>query len=55
MKLLDLTNQQDFQASERCQLGARSKHFTPVYPPREHVIAYFHHWVDQALATQDES
>lgn len=55
VELLDLTNQQDFQASERCQLGARSKRFTPVYPPREHVITYFHHWVDQALAAQDES
>ncbi|ATL32604.1 aromatic ring-hydroxylating oxygenase subunit alpha [Streptomyces formicae] len=53
--LLDIANRQDFEASERVQLGASSAHFSSVYPPHEHVIGDFHRWVDDALGTRARS
>ncbi|MFV0131811.1 aromatic ring-hydroxylating oxygenase subunit alpha [Streptomyces sp. HMX87] len=49
--LLDIANRQDFEASERCQLGAGSERFEAAYPPHEHVIGDFHRWVEEALGT----
>ncbi|MFE6777456.1 aromatic ring-hydroxylating dioxygenase subunit alpha [Streptomyces sp. NPDC057702] len=47
--LLDIANRQDFEAAERCQLGARSAFYEAVYPPHEHVLLDFHRWVEQAV------
>lgn len=49
VELLDIANRQDFEAAERCQLGARSVYYEAVYPPHEHVILAFHRWVEQAV------
>ncbi len=48
--LLDLTNRQDFEACERCQLGAGSRRFTGNLTPSEHVISGFYDWLESHLA-----
>lgn len=48
--LLDVTNRQDFEACERCQLGARSSRFAGRLTPAEHVITDFYRWLEDQLA-----
>lgn len=49
INVLDVTNRQDFEASERVQLGAGSAHFEQIHHPYEYLIADFRRWVDSAL------
>ncbi|CAN5879080.1 aromatic ring-hydroxylating dioxygenase subunit alpha [soil metagenome] len=44
VRIMDITNRQDFAACERCQQGARSPDFRGVLVPAEHVLAGFHDW-----------
>lgn len=50
VRILDVTNRQDFEACERCQLGMRSRSFSGggVLVPAEHLISEFHDYVRQA-------
>ncbi|WP_232668791.1 aromatic ring-hydroxylating oxygenase subunit alpha [Pseudonocardia sp. TRM90224] len=47
--ILDITNRQDFEACERCQLGMRSSAFEGVLVPAEHVIGAFHDYYRDAM------
>jgi Rieske 2Fe-2S family protein len=49
VELLDRANRQDFEACERCQLGAPSKYFTSTLVPHEYVIAELRDWFETAL------
>ncbi|WP_432145633.1 aromatic ring-hydroxylating oxygenase subunit alpha [Streptomyces sp. bgisy084] len=51
VKVLDVTNREDFDACERVQLGAHSRSFddSQVYSPFEHRIDEFRSWVDANL------
>src|SRR5882757_1199891 len=48
--LLDITNRQDFEACERCQLGMRSSAYAAVLVPAEHVITAFYDYYLRAIA-----
>lgn len=47
--LLDVTNRQDFEACERCQLGASSRRFQGNLTPSEHVVSGFYDWLEAQL------
>jgi glycine betaine catabolism A len=51
VELLDVTNQQDFTACERCQLGMSSRSFRDggVLVPSEHLIAGFYQYLAGAV------
>lgn len=53
--LLDLTNRQDFDACERCQLGMSSRVFRDggVLVPSEHLITSFYRYLAAALGVPD--
>jgi glycine betaine catabolism A len=53
--LLDLTNRQDFDACERCQLGMSSRVFRNggVLVPSEHLIAGFYRYLAAAVGLPD--
>jgi Rieske 2Fe-2S family protein len=42
VRLLDLTNRQDFEACQRCQIGMASPMYQGVLVPSEHVVLDFH-------------
>jgi Rieske 2Fe-2S family protein len=42
VRLLDVTNRQDFEACERCQIGMRSPEYRGVLVPSEHVLLDFY-------------
>jgi glycine betaine catabolism A len=48
--LLDVTNRQDWDACERCQLGMASPAYDAVLVPSEHLVTGFHDWVRDRLA-----
>jgi Rieske 2Fe-2S family protein len=47
--ILDITNRQDFEACQRCQLGMRSSAYQGVLVPAEHVIGDFYAYYLDAL------
>jgi phenylpropionate dioxygenase-like ring-hydroxylating dioxygenase large terminal subunit len=42
VRLLDVTNRQDFEACQRCQIGMASPEYRGVLVPSEHVVLDFH-------------
>jgi glycine betaine catabolism A len=56
VELLDITNQQDFAACERCQLGMSSRGFRDggVLVPSEHLITDFYRYLADALGLGDD-
>ena len=42
VRLLDVTNRQDFEACQRCQIGMMSPEYRGVLVPSEHVLIDFH-------------
>jgi glycine betaine catabolism A len=49
VQLLDVTNRQDWDACERCQLGMASPAYQAVLVPSEHLITGFHQYVRDRL------
>jgi Rieske 2Fe-2S family protein len=47
--ILDITNRQDFEACQRCQLGMRSSAYHGVLVPAEHILRDFHAYYLDAL------
>ena len=45
VEILDLTNRQDWDACERCQLGMASPAYQAVLVPSEHLITGFHDYL----------
>lgn len=52
IKVIDITNRQDFEACERMQLGTLSPHYedSQIFAPHEYLIADVRRRVDDALA-----
>ena len=50
--ILDVTNRQDWDACERCQLGMASPAYQAVLVPSEHLITGFHDYVRDRLGDQ---
>nr|MDQ3417052.1 aromatic ring-hydroxylating dioxygenase subunit alpha [Actinomycetota bacterium] len=44
VRIMDITNRQDFAACERCHAGMRSPDYRGVLVPAEHVICDFYDW-----------
>jgi Rieske 2Fe-2S family protein len=57
IKVFDITNQQDFEACERMQLGAKSRFYddAQVFAPHEYLIEGLRRRVDEALADADSA
>lgn len=49
VEILDITNRQDFDACQRCQLGMRSSAYQGVLVPAEHIIRDFYAYYLDAL------
>ncbi|MDQ3325848.1 MAG: aromatic ring-hydroxylating dioxygenase subunit alpha [Actinomycetota bacterium] len=47
VRIMDITNRQDFAACERCHAGMRSPDYRGVLVPAEHVICDFYDWYRQ--------
>jgi Rieske 2Fe-2S family protein len=45
VRILDITNRQDFDACRRCQLGMASDAYRGFLVPAEHVVLGFHRWL----------
>jgi glycine betaine catabolism A len=50
VRILDITNRQDWDACERCQQGMASPGYDAVLVPSEHLITGFHQYVRDRLA-----
>lgn len=57
ISILDITNRQDFDACERCQLGMQSRAFANggVLVPSEHLITDFHDYVRSHVGSGERS
>ncbi|MQA82173.1 MAG: Rieske 2Fe-2S domain-containing protein [Streptosporangiales bacterium] len=55
VEILDITNRQDFDACQRCQLGMRSSAYGGVLVPAEHVITEFYDWYLTAVGERERS
>ncbi|RZD76779.1 aromatic ring-hydroxylating oxygenase subunit alpha [Streptomyces albidoflavus] len=55
IELLDLTNRQDFEACERCQMGMKSSAYQAVFVPAEHPLRAFQDWYLEELGHSAEA
>jgi Rieske 2Fe-2S family protein len=55
VELLDVTNRQDFEACQRCQIGMMSPEYRGVLVPSEHVVIDFHDYYLRLLGEAEST
>jgi Rieske 2Fe-2S family protein len=55
VELLDVTNRQDFEACQRCQIGMTSPEYRGVLVPSEHVVLDFHDYYLRLLGEAEST